>query len=205
MKLKELEGWLGQLDSFEDPKILLEQYPTPPHIAARMMYTIENSFGDIGGKAVADLGCGPAVLATAAEMLGASYVCGFEIDEDVIEIAQGNKQDMECEFEIVQVDVTKLLGMDKRFDTVILNPPFGTKKNKGIDMVFLSKAISMATTAVYSLHKSSTREHIGKKAKDWGVKMDVVAELRYDIPAMYKFHKKDSVDVRVDVLRFDCT
>jgi 16S rRNA G966 N2-methylase RsmD len=42
-------------------------------------------------------------------------------------------------------------------DTVILNPPFGTR-NKGMDMIFLKKAIEMANGAVYSLHKTSTRE-----------------------------------------------
>jgi predicted RNA methylase len=47
------------------------------------------------------------------------------------------------------------------FDTVIMNPPFGTKNNAGIDMLFLRRAIELATGAVYSLHKSSTREVIG--------------------------------------------
>lgn len=33
MKLKELESCLQQVDTFEEPKILLEQYPTSAHIA----------------------------------------------------------------------------------------------------------------------------------------------------------------------------
>lgn len=45
MKLKELESYLQDVDGFEEPKIALEQYPTPPHIAARMLYTIESSYG----------------------------------------------------------------------------------------------------------------------------------------------------------------
>jgi len=61
-----------------------------------------------------------------------------------------------------------------------------------MDMRFLRKALTMATT-VYSLHKTSTRDHIQKKAGDWAVKMEVIAELRYDLPASYKFHKKKSV------------
>jgi len=32
--------------------------------------------------------------------------------------------------------------------------------------------------------------------------MDVVAELRFDLPNTYKFHKKRSVDVQVDLYRF---
>ena len=36
----------------------------------------------------------------------------------------------------------------------------------------------LANHAVYSLHKTSTRDHILKKAKEWGVECEVVAELR---------------------------
>ncbi len=43
------------------------------------------------------------------------------------------------------------------FDTVIMNPPFGTKHNAGMDMKFLETGIALATGTVYSLHKTSTR------------------------------------------------
>lgn len=66
----------------------------------------------------------------------------------------------------------------------------------------MQKGLELATTAVYSLHKSSTRDHIMKKAKDWNVQADVVAQLRYDLPRSYKHHKKDSVDIEVDFIRF---
>lgn len=35
LRLKELESRLQQVDGFEKPKLLLEQYPTRPHIAGR--------------------------------------------------------------------------------------------------------------------------------------------------------------------------
>lgn len=164
VRLKELESRLQQVDGFEKPKLLLEQYPTRPHIAACMLYTIHNTYDDIENKVVADLGCGCGVLSIGTAMLGA--------------------------------------GMSKSFDTVIMNPPFGTKNNKGTDMAFLKTALEMARTAVYSLHKSSTREHVQKKAAEWKIKIDIIAELRYDLPASYKFHKKKSVDIEVDLIRF---
>lgn len=49
-------------------------------------------------------------------------------------------------------------------DTVIMNPPFGTKR-KGVDMEFLRAAAHLSSHAVYSLHKSSTRAHIQKVAE----------------------------------------
>ncbi|XP_034429095.1 rRNA N6-adenosine-methyltransferase METTL5 [Hippoglossus hippoglossus] len=205
MKLKELESCLQQVDGFDEPKILLEQYPTSPHIAACMLYTIHNTFEDIEGRLVADLGCGCGVLSIGAAMLDAGLCVGFDIDEDALEIFRRNAE----EFEISNVDLVQcdLCSLDpdayaSKFDTVIMNPPFGTKHNQGMDMKFLKAALTMAKTAVYSLHKTTTREHIQKKAKDWGVKMEVIAELRYDLPASYKFHKKKSVDIQVDFLRF---
>lgn len=42
-------------------------------------------------------------------------------------------------------------------------------------MEFLHRALKLASTSVYSLHKSSTRQHIKKKAAEWGAEMTVVA------------------------------
>lgn len=91
----------------------------------------------------------------------------------------------------------------KKFDTVLMNPPFGTKHNAGIDIKFLMSAINLAQTAVYSLHKTSTRNYIQKKMKELGLIAEVVATLRYNLDSTYKFHKKSSVDIEVDCWRFD--
>ncbi|KAM8933928.1 rRNA N(6)-adenosine-methyltransferase METTL5 [Pelodytes ibericus] len=205
MKLKELEGYLQKVDVFENPKVRLEQYPTRPHIAACMLFTIHNTFDDIEDKVVADLGCGCGVLSIGAAMLGAGLCLGFDIDKDALEIFKTNTEEFELtNIDFIQCDVCSLpsTSLVKSVDTVIMNPPFGTKNNKGMDMTFLKTALQMARTSVYSLHKTSTRKHVQKKAADWNVKMEVVAELRYDLPASYKFHKKKSVDIEVDFIRF---
>lgn len=69
-------------------------------------------------------------------------------------------------------------------------------------MKFLRAGLGLARNVVYSLHKTSTRDHILKVCSEWGVKAEVIAELRYDIPATYKHHKKKSVDIEVDFYRF---
>lgn len=91
----------------------------------------------------------------------------------------------------------------KQFDTVIMNPPFGTKNNAGMDMQFLSSALFLARNAIYSLHKTSTRSFIQRKAKEIGTPAEVIATLRYNLESSYKFHKKSSVDIEVDCWRFD--
>ena len=91
-----------------------------------------------------------------------------------------------------------------RADTVIMNPPFGTRR-KGADLEFLRAALRMATRTVYSLHKTSTREHVGRVARrDLGAaSAEVLAELRYDLPASYAFHRERSRDIAVDLWRVE--
>ena len=162
----------------------------------------------IFSRHVADLGCGCGVLSIGSVMLGAAFVTGFDVDDDALAVFKDNAEGFEIDnFDLVMADVTadhlasEGSRFRKAFDTVVMNPPFGTKHNKGIDMAFLRRGLEMARTAVYSLHKTATREHVLKKAEDWGARAEVVAQLRYDLPASYKHHKKASVDIDVDFVR----
>lgn len=160
LKIKKLEEYLQSVDGFEQPKILLEQYPTPPHIAACMTHHIQSQHDDIEGNLVADLGCGCGMLSIGATLLGAQLTVGFELDEAAADTFRQNVVDMELpNVDCVRANVLQLPGSkwDKAFDTVIMNPPFGTKHNAGMDMRFLEVAMRLATGAVYSLHKTSTR------------------------------------------------
>ncbi|CAG9823176.1 unnamed protein product [Phaedon cochleariae] len=205
MKLKHLEQRLQDISMFDKPKIVLEQYVTPSHLGSHMLYTIQSQYGDIEGKLVADLGSGCGALSIGAAVLNASLVTGFEIDEDAIEIFQENCQDHELtNIEVIQCDVLKDIPsrFNKAFDTVLMNPPFGTKNNAGTDMKFLDTALRLSNNVVYSLHKTSTRSFILKHTESLGVKAEVLAELHYDLPSTYKFHKKKSVDIEVDFYKF---
>lgn len=202
MKLNKLEQYLQQVDAFESPKIKLEQYMTPPHIAACMLHTIQSSYNDVEGKMIADLGCGTGMLSIASLLLGADFCIGFDIDSDALSTYNANMEEFEFTlYDLVSCNVSSIdEKFHKKFDTVILNPPFGTN-NKGIDIEFLKTAINLARNSVYSLHKTSTREHVLSKACRWNVKSKVIAELRFDLPHSYKFHTKKSVDIAIDLHR----
>ncbi|GFS41208.1 S-adenosyl-L-methionine-dependent methyltransferases superfamily protein [Actinidia rufa] len=160
---------------------------------------LENSFGDLTDKVVADFGCGCGTLGLAAALLGAEHVVGLEIDSQSLEIASINADDLELDADFVQCDIMNLGWRGPIVDTVVMNPPFGTRK-KGADMDFLSVALKIASQAVYSLHKTTTRDHVKRTAlRDYNAKS---AELRYDLPQLYKFHKKKEVDIAVDLWRF---
>ena len=213
MKLRQLESLLQPVEAFDKPKLELEQYPTSAHLASLMLFTAESSFGDIQDRRVIDLGTGPGTLAIGAAMLGASDVVGIDVDPDALEVAQRNLVELEAEEEVdlILADVARVPSMfaipERVADaggavcnTVVMNPPFGTRA-KGADVMFLQTALRLCDTAVYSLHKSSTRAHLARKAQEWGVDFRVLAEMKFDVPKMYKFHKKDSVDIAVDFVR----
>lgn len=86
IKLKLLEEYLQGVDGFEKPKIALEQYVTPAHIASVMLYTIQTKYDDIENKMVADLGCGAGMLSIGSFLLGAQHTIGFDIDDDALQV-----------------------------------------------------------------------------------------------------------------------
>jgi rRNA N6-adenosine-methyltransferase METTL5 len=69
-------------------------------------------------------------------------------------------------------------------------------------MEFLKIATEICDV-VYSLHKTSTRAHVVKKAESWGFQTKVIAELKYNLSNTYKFHKKTSQDIQVDLIRLE--
>ncbi|MCO5592516.1 hypothetical protein L7F22_046519 [Adiantum nelumboides] len=157
MKLKQLEASISQLVQFQNPKIELEQYATGAHIASRMLYMANNSYNDITGKVVVDLGCGCGTLGVAASLLSANHVIGIDIDAEALDVARVNSEESEATIDLIQGNVADCNLKGWKVDTVVMNPPFGTRK-KGSDMMFLSSACQIADSTVYSLHKSSTRD-----------------------------------------------
>lgn len=61
------------------------------------------------------------------------FCVGFDIDADALEIFNSNIEDFELtNINMVLCDVCSISNsMSETFDTVIMNPPFGTKHNKG--------------------------------------------------------------------------
>ncbi|KPV78647.1 uncharacterized protein RHOBADRAFT_51090 [Rhodotorula graminis WP1] len=219
MKLKELEAELQPLKGFAEPKRELEQYVTSAHLASRMIFTAATQFDDIDEKDILDLGCGCAVLSIASVMMGAESVTSVDVDPEALAIAKENVENVEMEEHIefvhaeigppgaaptheAGVPVLDPSSLGKKFDTVVMNPPFGSWR-KGIDMAFLETACQLAETAVYSLNKTSTREFIERKAKQFGFQGTVIAQMRYDLPRTMAFHKQKSVDIEVDMWRFE--
>jgi predicted RNA methylase len=155
-------------------------------IAAKVKYVRQRGSGG-GGRGVGKSGRGR----------GRAQKCGgkgmLPKSQPLVESPLSRRMDLDVD------DGIPLLS--KVVDTVITNPPFGTKNNEGIDVQFLRTAIRLARRAVYSFHKTSTRPYLIKLLGSWGLNVEVVAEMKFDIQNMYRFHKQKVKDVDVDLIR----
>lgn len=101
------------------------------------------TYDDIEGKRIADLGCGTGIFSIGAAIFGAEEVIAFDLDTAALEIAKKNVEEFELEDQVTLVNAEiNAIKVDKKVDTVIMNPPFGTKK-EGVDMLFLQKALEV--------------------------------------------------------------
>lgn len=185
---KELEILLSLVPGFRNPVIELEQYVCDSSIASELMW-LAYIRGDIEDKVVLDLGCGTGVLSYAALILGAKYVLCIDIDIEALSIA---KEFLWNEFNNVEMINMSVENMElKRVDTIVMNPPFGVHR-KGIDMVFLRKALELQPHAVYTIHKYNPESHkiVIDVVSSYGYQVDNVVVKDMKIPPIYPMHRR---------------
>eukprot|EP00731_Ephydatia_muelleri_P001102 Em0001g1102a len=209
LKPKQLEGFLQRIENTSLLNADLEQYRTPPHIAAHFLWKVESHYGGIAHTSILDLGCGNGILSIGCALLRAKKVVGLDIDHAAVVTAQQNVDSLRVEYELdtdisFQIQDVKDLTCESfrgaHFDSVIMNPPFGTKTQLNIDTIFVQKALLFAGN-VYSFHKKSTRSYWLRKQKEWNVEIECLETVSFNIEKCYKFHKDRSRDIEVDFLR----
>jgi len=205
MTKKELSILLSKLKVFEKPELRLEQYPTDPEIAGETLWFAYMQ-GDTENKIVADLGSGTGILGLGALLLGAKKAFLVDINTSAIELAMKNKAFLEQKTG-KKLDAVFAAGdvnmFDTKTDTVIMNPPFGTK-NQRIDTVFLLKAMSIAKI-IYSFHKANTKEYINRLIKENGFETTHYKEYDFPIKQSMPQHKKKVEKIKVGLWRLEKT
>jgi putative methylase len=197
MKKKELEIILQKVPLFDNPKSHLEQYVTPANIAADILF-IAYHLGDINDKIIIDFGCGTGIFSIGASYLGAKKIYGFDIDKKSIEIAQkySKENNLSIEFFVENVE-----GVDKKCNTLIMNPPFGAQKgNRQADRKFIEKGFEIAEI-IYSLHLKKTIPFIEKMITSLGGIVTHQKEYLFPIKWQFNFHKKEISKYDVTLLR----
>ena len=197
-KLKNLISKLESIETFENPKEYLEQYQTSPEIAGEMFHYIYNKFGEeIENMKIGDLGCGTGILGIAAALIGCKDVVLFDIDEEIIDIAKQNVNNLELQncIQIILCDVNQIKNwktLNKKFDIIVTNPPFGIRSQSGADVEFIKCGINLCNGFVYSLHKFSTFNFLKKFYSKNNINNLNGFKINYDLPKSYKFHKKNN-------------
>ena len=191
---------LSKLTVFASPSIREEQYPTDSQIAASWL-VLAAQLGDIRDKRVLDLGGGTGVLGIAAALQGAKKVVIVEKDENALKIAQENYEGLKQEFPFMNVEFVKkkIEEINDKADTIIQNPPFGTKQ-KHADKAFLEKAF-LLTDTVYSMHKTSTARFVESIAKDYTFSITHTWKFEMPLKATQSFHKSKIRRIEVAVWR----
>ena len=195
MRQRYLEIKLQKLDGYKSPKANLEQYATPAKVAADILYTA-HALGDIQGRSVIDLGCGPGIFSIGACLLGARNVEGLDIDREAIEIARKNADDIGCQ---VRFDCMPVEQASGEWETCIMNPPFGAQ-TKHADLPFLDQAMKISNI-IYSLHNSDTLPFLRKRIESADLILDLEKNYKFEIKHTFKFHKKEKTEISVTLLR----
>ena len=203
MRLRDLEIALQSLEPMDEHDVTLEQYPTPASIAATILYSAQMEHADIADKTVCDLGCGNGIFTVGAALLGAQRVIGVDVQSKALKVCQRNlKARLEIQDTITWVlgDVSSL-ELRANVDTVVTNPPFGTKK-RGADLKFLEKAVSIATV-VYSIHLAGdkNREFLRSAIERLGASITRIETFEFPIGRLYDFHKKPKHVIQTDLYR----
>lgn len=185
---------LSKVEGFEEPKISLEQYITPPQLAADILHTAYMN-QDIEGKEVADLGAGTGIFSIGAALLGAD-VEAFDKDPDALDIAEENaaRLDMEDFIRFSETDIEKVEG---EFDTVLMNPPFSVHSDIGI--TFFKKAVEISD-AVYAVSHPGVREVIKDFVENSNHTLTALEEYTVSLPPTYGFHTDEGRETEVDVI-----
>ncbi|MBI2550330.1 methyltransferase [Candidatus Woesearchaeota archaeon] len=190
---------LAVFEKFGKPQLLKEQYATDSEAAAEAMW-FAYMHGDIQGKVVADFGCGTGLLGIAALLLGSEKVYFVDNDDDALAIAEKNitAAAAMADFEIMRADIA---DFGKKADTVIQNPPFGTK-TKHADREFLATAFKSAGT-VYSFHKAETADFVKRFAAENGFRVTNILPLQLQLKPTYEFHRSRMRRVEVGLFRIE--
>lgn len=200
----ELTQQLGVVVGFDDPRADLEQYRTPPELAAHLVHTADLQ-GDIDGRDVVDLGCGTGMLALGAALRGPRSVVGVDIDPAPLSTARENERRVGSASAVswVRADATREPLCPERPTTVLMNPPFGAQAgSEHADRAFLETTARVADVS-YSIHNGDSTDFVEAFAADNGGEVTAAFRAEFELPRQFEFHARDSRQLDVEVFRIE--
>jgi putative methylase len=195
---------LGVVAGFERPDASLEQYPTPPELAAHVVHLADLQ-GDVEGRTVVDLGAGTGMLGLAAALRGPARVIGVELDAGPIETARANERRVGTNAPVhwIRADATRAPLCPTERTTVLMNPPFGAQDgNRHADRGFLETASSTADVS-YSVHNAGSEPFLRSFAADHGGEVTHAFAAEFDVDAQFDHHESETETIDTEVYRIE--
>ena len=195
---------LAVVAGFEDPRAPLEQYHTPPELAAHIVHVADLQ-GDVEGRTVLDLGCGTGMLALGGALRGPDRVVGVDVDPAPLSTAVENERRVgaTANVEWVRGDATRLPLSLGASVTVLMNPPFGARAgNEGADREFLGTASQVADVS-YSVHNAGSESFVESFAGDNGGEVTHAFAAEFELPGQFDHHTEESRIIDAEVFRVE--
>jgi putative methylase len=197
-----LERRLAGLDTFADPRLDLEQYPTPPDLAAHLLHDADLR-GDLSGTVV-DLGAGTGVLALGAALRAPARVVGIERDAGALAVARENERSLGAPAPVgwLRGDAARPpLAVEDA--TVVMNPPFGAQRgNRHVDRAFLEAAAGIAAVS-YSIHNAGSEAFVDAVATEAGGAVTHAFEAHLDLDRQFDHQTADRKTITVEAFRIE--
>src|SRR6266516_55981 len=141
-------------------------------------------------------GTGTGRLAIGAALMSPAHIVGVDVDARALELARENAKTAGVKVKWVQSTIDEL---DGTYDTVIMNPPYGTRTIHA-DTRFLDKAFQLAPVT-YSIHKASTRTFLGRYVNKSRRRIAETRSMSMKIPHLFSFHAQRWMSIEVDLCR----
>lgn len=194
---------LAVVAGFDNPRASLEQYRTPPELAAHLVHTADLQ-GDVEGRTIVDLGCGTGMLALGAALRGPETVVGLDIDPAPLATARINERKVGSTTSVswIRADATRApLCPPVDETTVVMNPPFGAQSgNEHADRKFLETAAAVSSVS-YSIHNEGSQAFVEAFAEDNGGEVTHAFEAEFTLPHQFDFHEEESRAITAEVYR----
>lgn len=188
MNRKHLEISLSQhIQSFSNPKAELEQYQTPPRVAANLLH-FAHSRGSIESKHIVDVCAGTGILGLGAALLGGEVTL-IDIDPEATNLISSNAEGLNVDVNVLTGDIFSL-NLETKFDTALINPPFGIQQQLHRDLDFIEK-VAEIVGEIYSIHDGSPAniEQLPQLLEQIGVEPQGYYLDEFPLDQVYYWHK----------------
>ncbi|MFW9903372.1 MAG: METTL5 family protein [Candidatus Thorarchaeota archaeon] len=196
----QIYDYVKEINSFDKAKITLEQYTLPAQLIAFILVCSEK---DLINQKIVEFGSGTGRISLPLLKFFSQNLLCIDVDHEAMHNLKRvlNTQKLNAEILISAIEFLETKSWKNTYAITIMNPPFGTKR-RGIDMVFLEKAL-IFSNKVISIHKSNqeSRRIINKISRNYNKSCEILATLEFPIPPIFLFHRKRTHFVCVDLYK----